>query len=99
MASSLFNLYKTILPPSTVECCARARLTGPTATNLVVAKGSVLEIYVVVEEEVALFSSGSSNGSNGGDGAVKAADADAESDVDMNLGENGGDDGVDNVRL
>ncbi|KAI8813010.1 CPSF A subunit region-domain-containing protein, partial [Cladochytrium replicatum] len=51
MAGTLYSYYKELIPPSCIETCAEARFTSPTATNLIVTKGSLLEIYNVVEED------------------------------------------------
>lgn len=49
--SSLFSLYREVLPPSVVTHAVAASLVAPGAKNLVVAKSCVLEIYNVVEAD------------------------------------------------
>ncbi|KAJ3275699.1 mRNA cleavage and polyadenylation factor subunit [Borealophlyctis nickersoniae] len=49
--SSIYSLYKELLPPTAVEACAQARFLSPYLLNLIVARGSVLQVYNVVEED------------------------------------------------
>jgi cleavage and polyadenylation specificity factor subunit 1 len=53
--SSLFSLYREVLPPSVVTHAAPASLVAPGSTNLVVAKSTILEIYNIVEFEEDFF--------------------------------------------
>lgn len=49
--SSLFSLYREVLPPSVVTHSVSASLIAPNAKNLVVAKSTILEIYNVIESD------------------------------------------------
>ncbi|KAJ3040299.1 Cleavage and polyadenylation specificity factor subunit 1 [Rhizophlyctis rosea] len=59
--SSIYSLYKELLPPTGVQCCAEARFTSPYNVNLLIAKGSMLEVYDVVQDDKA------TGGDGGGD--------------------------------
>ncbi|GAB5591624.1 mRNA cleavage and polyadenylation factor subunit [Umbelopsis nana] len=50
---SAYTICKEILPPQTVEHVEKAHFTSPYSTNLVVARGTLLEIYDFVEYTVA----------------------------------------------
>ncbi|RKO91040.1 hypothetical protein BDK51DRAFT_51243 [Blyttiomyces helicus] len=49
--SSIYTLYKDILPPSAINACAEARFVSPRAVNLVVARAGLLQVYNIVEED------------------------------------------------
>lgn len=49
--STSFTLYKELFPPTTVEHVQRASFTSATATNVIVAKASLLQIYNFTEYE------------------------------------------------
>lgn len=42
-----YALVKQVLPPTGVEHCLRAHFTAPDAENLIVAKTSVLDVYIL----------------------------------------------------
>ncbi|KAI8825062.1 CPSF A subunit region-domain-containing protein [Fimicolochytrium jonesii] len=50
--SSSYSLYKELLPPSGIEHSVDARFVSPHVTNLIIARGNVLQIYDVVEEDL-----------------------------------------------
>ncbi|KAJ3160953.1 Cleavage and polyadenylation specificity factor subunit 1 [Geranomyces michiganensis] len=50
--ASIYSLYKEILPPSGVESCAEARFISPSDVNLIVSRGSVLQVFNVVEDDL-----------------------------------------------
>ncbi|KAI9088335.1 CPSF A subunit region-domain-containing protein [Phlyctochytrium arcticum] len=58
--SSIFSLYKPLLPPSSIDACVQARFTHPESVNLIVARGSVLQVYGVIEGEQGDLESSSS---------------------------------------
>jgi hypothetical protein len=47
----MFAMYKDVLPSTDVDICLEARFTAPTIVNLIVAKGYMLQVYDVVEED------------------------------------------------
>jgi len=49
--SAIYSLYKELLPPATIDACAEAHFISADAFNLVVSKGSVLQVYNVTEED------------------------------------------------
>ncbi|KNC97783.1 cleavage/polyadenylation factor CFT1 [Spizellomyces punctatus DAOM BR117] len=51
--SSVYSLYKELLPPTSIETCVEAQFTAPNAVNLIVSRGSLLQVYNVVEDDVA----------------------------------------------
>lgn len=46
---SAYAVYQELFPPQTVEQVETSHFTSPDATNLVVAKASLLQIYEFVE--------------------------------------------------
>lgn len=46
---SAYTVYKELFPPQTVEQVETCHFTSPDATNLLVAKASLLQIYEFVE--------------------------------------------------
>ena len=48
---SLYSLYKEVFPPGCIELCTEARFISPNQINLIVARGTSLEIYNLIEEE------------------------------------------------
>lgn len=46
---SAYTMYKELFPPQTVEQVETCHFTSPDATNLIVAKASLLQIYEFVE--------------------------------------------------
>ncbi|KAJ1967451.1 mRNA cleavage and polyadenylation factor subunit, partial [Dispira parvispora] len=48
---SLYPVYQELIPPTAVYHCVSGPLLDENATNLVVAKGSLLEVYSLVTEE------------------------------------------------
>ncbi|TPX40593.1 hypothetical protein SeMB42_g03452 [Synchytrium endobioticum] len=70
---SVFSLYKDILPSTGVDIAVTAAFTSPNAVNLILAKGSSLEIYKVVSEPASdpiIYRNGKDDGCsrNGDDG-------------------------------
>lgn len=50
--SEVHPLYKELVPPSAVTDCVEGRITGSNDINLVLAKGDLLQIYMVYREAV-----------------------------------------------
>lgn len=48
---SAYTIYKELFPPQTVEHVEQAHFTSPVAINLIVAKGSLVQIYNFIEYE------------------------------------------------
>ncbi|KAJ3189114.1 mRNA cleavage and polyadenylation factor subunit [Gaertneriomyces sp. JEL0708] len=48
--STIYSLYKELLPPSGIDHVATASFTGPEVTNLIVAQSNLLRIYEVNEK-------------------------------------------------
>lgn len=46
---SAYTIYQELFPPQTVEYVETSQFTSPDATNLIVAKASLLQIYEFVE--------------------------------------------------
>lgn len=49
---SAYTICKELLPPQTVEHVEKAQFTSPYSNNLLVARGTLLEIYEFVERIV-----------------------------------------------
>jgi cleavage and polyadenylation specificity factor subunit 1 len=49
---SAYTICKELLPPQTVEHVEKAQFTSPYSNNLLVARGTLLEIYDFVERIV-----------------------------------------------
>ncbi|KAJ3154030.1 Cleavage and polyadenylation specificity factor subunit 1 [Geranomyces variabilis] len=49
--ASVYTLYKELLPPSGIKSCAEARFISPSDINLIVSRGTVLQVFSVVEDD------------------------------------------------
>ncbi|TPX54847.1 hypothetical protein PhCBS80983_g05700 [Powellomyces hirtus] len=50
--TSVYSLYKELLPPSGIESCVEARFVSPQAINLIVSRGTVLQVFNVIEDDI-----------------------------------------------
>ncbi|KAJ1332862.1 hypothetical protein BSLG_008489 [Batrachochytrium salamandrivorans] len=52
MSSTLYSLCKEIFPPSGIDHAVSARFLAPDSRSVIIARGSLLQVYLVLEQDV-----------------------------------------------
>ncbi|KAJ8329492.1 mRNA cleavage and polyadenylation factor subunit [Batrachochytrium dendrobatidis] len=83
MSNNLYSLCKEIFPPSGIDYAVSARFLTPDARNVVIARGSLLQVFKVIERDTTVAFSSSLNNLNSTDLDTNGDQAKTTKDQDI----------------